>query len=232
MKNWWYYHKWYVIIGVILFLIICNLIGNALGLFRKSPDLQVAYIGKASLPADTAAAIQEAFTSLAADYNHDGEIIVQVNQYVNGNDNPDADTAYYQYASEITLIGDISDCESYFFLWKIPQIFSVPISCLLLQTEAVRIHRIMKQRARFCNGQTVLFSRIWNLAPTPTHRLGRQRPVITRIYFPDFILADAVSTPTLSRSMSKNVPDCGIRCVKVSKIIKTFLMGNYHFKPD
>ena len=123
MKNWWYYHKWYVIIGVILFLIICNLIGNALGLFRKSPDLQVAYIGKASLPADTAAAIQEAFTSLAADYNHDGEIIVQVNQYVNGNDNPDADTAYYQYASEITLIGDISDCESYFFLLEDPADF-------------------------------------------------------------------------------------------------------------
>ncbi len=123
MKNWWYYHKWYVIIGVILFLIICNLIGNALGLFRKSPDLQVAYIGKASLPADTAAAIQEAFTSLAADYNHDCEIIVQVNQYVNGNDNPDADTAYYQYASEITLIGDISDCESYFFLLEDPADF-------------------------------------------------------------------------------------------------------------
>ena len=52
MKNWWYYHKWYVIIGVILFLIICNLIGNALGLFRKSPDLQVAYIGKASRSED------------------------------------------------------------------------------------------------------------------------------------------------------------------------------------
>lgn len=120
MKNWWYYHKWYVIIGLILFLIACNLIGNALGLFQKSPDLQIAYVGKAPLSPDTAAAIQKAFTSLAADYNHDGEILVQVNQYVDGNDNMDADTAYYQYASEITLIGDISNCESYFFLLEDP----------------------------------------------------------------------------------------------------------------
>lgn len=120
MKNWWYYHKWYVIIGIILFLIACNLIGNALGLFQKSPDLQIAYVGKAPLPPNAAAAIQEAFTSLAADYNHDGEILVQVNQYINGNDDKDIDTAYYQYASEITLIGDISDCDSYFFLLEDP----------------------------------------------------------------------------------------------------------------
>lgn len=123
MKNWWYYHKWYVIIGIILFLIACNLIGNALGLFQKSPDLQIAYVGKAPLPPDTVAAIQEAFTSLATDYNHDGEILVQVNQYVNGNDDKDMDTAYYQYASEITLIGDISDCDSYFFLLEDPNDF-------------------------------------------------------------------------------------------------------------
>lgn len=120
MKNWWYYHKWYVIIGIILFLIACNLIGNALGLFQKSPDLQIAYVGKTPLPPNAAAAIQEAFTSLAADYNHDGEILVQVNQYINGNDDKDIDTAYYQYASEITLIGDISDCDSYFFLLEDP----------------------------------------------------------------------------------------------------------------
>lgn len=123
MKNWWYYHKWYVIIGIILVIITCRLIGNALGFFQKSPDLQIAYVGKIPLPPDTSAAIQKTFTSLAADYNHDGEIIVQVNQYIDGNDSRDVDTAYYQYASEITLIGDISDCESYLFLLENPADF-------------------------------------------------------------------------------------------------------------
>lgn len=123
MKNWWYYHKWYVIIGVILLGIAIDLIGNALGLFTKSPDLQIAYVGKAPLPQDTITALQQAFTSLAGDYNHDGEVIVRINQYISDSNTTNADTAYYQYASEITLIGDISDCESYFFLLEDPQDF-------------------------------------------------------------------------------------------------------------
>ena len=122
-KNWWYYHKWYVIIGVILLGIAVNLIGSALGLFTKSPDLQIAYIGKAPLAQDTALAIQQAFTALAGDFNRDGEVIVQVNQYVSDSSTTDVETTYYQYASEITLIGDISDCESYFFLMEDPQNF-------------------------------------------------------------------------------------------------------------
>ena len=131
-KNWWYYYKWYVIIGVILLGIAVNLIGNALGFFTKSPDLQIAYIGKAPLPQDTAMSIQQAFTALAGDFNGDGEVIVQVNQYVRNSNTTDVDTARYQYASEITLIGDISDCESYFFLMENPQDFQREFQLLAL----------------------------------------------------------------------------------------------------
>lgn len=131
-KNWWYYYKWYVIIGVILLGIAVNLIGNALGFFTKAPDLQVAYIGKAPLPQDTAMSIQQAFTALAGDFNGDGEVIVQVNQYVRNSNTTDVDTARYQYASEITLIGDISDCESYFFLMENPQDFQREFQLLAL----------------------------------------------------------------------------------------------------
>lgn len=131
-KNWWYYYKWYVIIGVVLLGIAVNLIGNALGFFTKSPDLQIAYIGKAPLPQDTAMSIQQAFTALAGDFNGDGEVIVQVNQYVRNSNTTDVDTARYQYASEITLIGDISDCESYFFLMENPQDFQREFQLLAL----------------------------------------------------------------------------------------------------
>lgn len=122
-KNWWYYYKWYVICGVILVGIIINVVGSYLGLWTKAPDFQVAYVGKAQLPADTVAALEQAFTSLASDFNGDGEIIVRVNQYINGTDNADPETSYYEYASEISLIGDISDCESYFFLMDDPDQF-------------------------------------------------------------------------------------------------------------
>ena len=132
MKNWWYYHKWYVIIGIVLLGVAINLICRALGLFTKSPDLQIAYVGKAPLPQDTITALQQAFTSLAEDYNHDGEVIVRINQYISDSNITDVDTAYYQYASEITLIGDISDCESYFFLMDDPQDFQRKYQLLAL----------------------------------------------------------------------------------------------------
>lgn len=132
MKNWWYYHKWYVIIGVILLGVAVDLIGNALGFFTKSPDLQIAYVGRAPLPQDTVSALQQSFTSLAGDFNHDGEVIVQINQYVGDSSTTDVEAAYYQYASEITLIGDISDRESYLFLMEDPQNFQREYQILAL----------------------------------------------------------------------------------------------------
>lgn len=122
-KNWWYYHKWYVLCGVILIGITINVAGSFLGLWTKAPDFQVAYVGKAELPQDTVTALEQAFTSVASDFNGDGEVIVQINQYIDGIQSPDAETAYYEYASEISLIGDISGCESYFFLMDDPEHF-------------------------------------------------------------------------------------------------------------
>lgn len=123
MRNWWYYHKWYVVCGVILLGIVCSLIGNALGIWEKAPDFQVAYVGESPLPEDTASALEQAFAAVGGDYNGDGEVIVQLNQYITGGQKPDAETAYYAYASELTLIGDISDCESYFFVMDDPVSF-------------------------------------------------------------------------------------------------------------
>lgn len=123
VKNWWHYRKWYVILGAVLFAAVCSLFGNALGFFHKSPDLQIAYIGKTILPQDTIHAMEQIFASLAEDYNQDGEILIQIRQYISNSRNSDAETAYYQYASEITLLGDISEGESYFFLMDNPQSF-------------------------------------------------------------------------------------------------------------
>ena len=78
MKNWWYYYKWYVICGGVLFCISIHLIGNAFGWFKKTPDIQIAYIGETRLPDDTVSALENAFAYLAGDYNHDGETLVQI----------------------------------------------------------------------------------------------------------------------------------------------------------
>lgn len=120
MKNWWYYHKWYVLCGIILFFIGIDITGNNLGWFRDTPDLQIAYIGDHSLPEDIAASIENTFTSLAGDYNHDGKILVKINQFVSNISAGDAESLSYQQAAEIALIGDIDDCTSYFFLMEDP----------------------------------------------------------------------------------------------------------------
>lgn len=129
-RNRWYYYKWYVLCGVILLGILVNAAGNALGLWSKAPDFQIAYIGKTQLPQDTVSALEQAFASIAEDFNGDGTVIVQINQYTDGIPNADAETAYYEYASEISLIGDISNCESYFFLMDDPEQFQLEFQLL------------------------------------------------------------------------------------------------------
>lgn len=128
-KNWWHYYKWYVICGIILLGIACDLMGNAMGLWKKSPDFQIAYVGSLALPQDTISALEEAFASLGdfsdlnLDFNGDGKVTVQINQYIIEHPYADVDAVFYDTVSEITLTGDISDCESYFFLMDDPERF-------------------------------------------------------------------------------------------------------------
>ncbi len=117
IKNWWYYYKWYVLCGIIGLGILIRLIGGAFGLWEKTPDLQIAYVGEIQLPNDTAAAIEDAFASAAGDYNGDGEVLVRLNQYVTNSSETDP------LGSDLPLIGDIDNCDSYFFLMDDPETF-------------------------------------------------------------------------------------------------------------
>lgn len=140
-KNWWHYHKWYVIWGVVALVISCDLIGNALGIGEKKPDYQIAYIGSMQLPQDMAASLEEAFARLtledgstvfATDFNEDGDVVVRINQYIYGGAGNEMESAYSGYAAEVNLIGDISDCESYFFLMDNPDDFQREYQLLAL----------------------------------------------------------------------------------------------------
>lgn len=118
--NWWYYRKWYVVGGIIAIVAIFHLVGTLLGFWTKDPDFQIAYVGSYTLPDETITALEQGFASIAEDYNGDGEIIVQINQYSHIGQNTDSGIGYYEYGSEIPLIGDISACNSFFFLTDDP----------------------------------------------------------------------------------------------------------------
>lgn len=121
MKNWWYYHKWYVICGIILILSVIDLAGNKLGWFKDTPDVQIAYIGTLPLPEDMEAALIEEFSSKADDYNQDGKVLININQFTSGVSTGDLESLSYQEAAEVALIGDIDACTSYFFLMEDPE---------------------------------------------------------------------------------------------------------------
>ncbi len=95
-------------------LIAADLVRSALGIGQIQPDYQIAYVGSGALPEQTAAAIEDAFAALGVDANEDGQVVVELHQYLlNGTLDENAE---YTYANQVTLMGDLEDCDSYFFL--------------------------------------------------------------------------------------------------------------------
>jgi len=120
-KNWWHYHKWHVVIAVVLAGIGVDLVCHALGVGRTEPDYQIAYVGENALPDDTAAAIESAFAALGEDLNGDGQVAARLNQYPSSG-GADAGMAA---SAELTLTGDLLARDSYFFLLEDPDWFQV-----------------------------------------------------------------------------------------------------------
>ncbi|HIY20309.1 MAG TPA: hypothetical protein H9841_00215 [Candidatus Flavonifractor merdigallinarum] len=119
--NWWYYHKWQVLLGTGVFAVVLYLVARGLGFGQVTPDYQVAYVGSAALPEDTVAALESALADLGTDCNGDGRVVVRLNQYVMGDNSGEG--AVYAYASSTKLMADLDACDSYFFLLEDPAAF-------------------------------------------------------------------------------------------------------------
>lgn len=119
--NWWYYHKWHVFLGIGLLALGVYLGARMLGVGQVRPDYQVAYVGSTALPEDTVAALETALADLGTDCNGDGQVAVQLNQYVMGDSSGEG--AVYTYAGSTRLMADLDSCESYFFLLEDPAAF-------------------------------------------------------------------------------------------------------------
>lgn len=116
-KNWWDYHKWHLAAGIALAAMIVSIFWSAFS--QVKPDYQLAFVGSSLLPDDTAAALKNELASLGEDLNGDGKVSVSLVQYVADFD-ADAEMAA---ASQVTLMADILEGESYFFLLEDPESF-------------------------------------------------------------------------------------------------------------
>lgn len=126
-KNWWYYHKWHVVIGLVALLFVIGFIRDVISNRNNQPDYQVAYIGSVSLPDDTAAALESALAQLGEDLNGDGQVLVNVNQYTFDYDSMDYSSVI---AGSTLLMADMSNNDSFFFLMEDPEDFQAQYQVL------------------------------------------------------------------------------------------------------
>lgn len=128
-QNWLYYNKWWFVVGAVILWIAGSMIWNVLGIGRVKPDYIFAYVGNYALPDECAKVLERELTTLGTDVNGDGKVTVELRQYtlLNGNDE---DSMYYAYASDITLVADITEGESYFFILEDPVSFQLKYQTL------------------------------------------------------------------------------------------------------
>ena len=127
--NWWYYNKWYVIGGVILFAIVANIGYYMLGFGQVKADYYIAYVGTEYLPQQTVSALESTIADLAADSNGDGKVVVRLTQYVELGGGNTGDMSY-TYASAAALLADFERGESCFFILEDPETFQEKYSIL------------------------------------------------------------------------------------------------------
>lgn len=122
-RNWWHYHKWHVLIGGVLVLIAVDWAWSALT--QVHPDYQIAYVGAAPLGQEDAAAWEARLSALGRDCNGDGNVVVQLNQYLTVQED-----TMYTAAANVKLLADLDARESYFFLLEDPEIFQADYEIL------------------------------------------------------------------------------------------------------
>ena len=128
--NWWYYHKWHIVIGAVLLAIVLDLAWSMWTARQNQPDYQIACVGEYDLPEDTAAALSEALAALGEDVNGDGQVLVSVRSYPIYQEGEDGE---YKAAAQMTLMADLEACESIIFLLEDPEDFqdSYEVLCRL-----------------------------------------------------------------------------------------------------
>ena len=120
-RNWWQYHKWWLLAGALVLAAAGDILFSALGLGQVKPDYQLAYVAAVPPGDETAASIEAALAAMGEDCNGDGRVTVQVHVYADMSLSSDSDAAQYAAAAKVKLMADMESCESYFFLCDQPE---------------------------------------------------------------------------------------------------------------
>ena len=129
-RNWWYYHKWHVVIGLICLIFMANIGYDMIHNAQNQPDYKIAYVGTTALPDDTVEALELAFATLGEDLNDNGKVQVELLSYelldeeASGQPSMDENSAERGYNASMMLLMNIETVESMIFLLEDPAAFS------------------------------------------------------------------------------------------------------------
>ncbi len=118
-QNWFYYNKWWLLVAAIILYVVGTMVWNILGIGQVRPDVCVAYVGSRKLPEECISALEKALADFGSDINGDGVVKVQISQHITA----DGENIMYGYAASVTVLADITQGESYFFLLEDPDTF-------------------------------------------------------------------------------------------------------------
>ncbi len=145
IRNWWYYHKWHLLIALVAVLIIGDIATDILTKRSNQPDYSIAYVGSSYLPEETVTQLTDALAQLGEDLNGNGKVQVALHQYIayaQEGDGQQASGNQYTmlYGAQVQLISDITNCDSFFFLMEDPEQFQADYQILTFanaETEAL-----------------------------------------------------------------------------------------------
>lgn len=129
LENWFCYNKLWVLAGLVILWILGSMLWNLLGIGEVKPDYTFSYVGRLKLPQDCVSALETALAQWGEDLNGDGEVTVKLNQHV-VTDNSHADNMTYSYGAQVTILADITEGESHFFLLEDPVDFQLSFQIL------------------------------------------------------------------------------------------------------
>jgi hypothetical protein len=79
-KNWWYYHKSMIIVGVIIGAIIFSIVHSVVS--KVKPDYQIAFMTSVTWSEEMLTDFENYLVEFADDRNNDGRVVVALNAYM------------------------------------------------------------------------------------------------------------------------------------------------------
>lgn len=129
LLNWLHYNKLWLAALVLILWVAGSMVWNVLGIGQVKPDYRFAYVGSRKLTEGTVEALETALASFGRDVNGDGKVTVRLTQHITA-DPTSTDNMMYGYAADMTVLADITEGESTFFLLENPVDFQISFQVL------------------------------------------------------------------------------------------------------